>query len=328
MKQGKIAENVLKRSVLKPIQSHTEKKANGAVTGSDCAFLAYKMQTISLPVAGDVLMRHGIYAAVNALAAEGYMPQNILLGISIPERMREIRLKTMMEAAQDVCMQENLQILGGHTEVSDAVSTPVLSVTATGTGAAPAEKKAAGLDIVVTKYIGMEAAALLAQEKEAQLLARFPKVMVEKAKGFEKYLSILPEAATAGKSGVSFMQAVREGGIFASLWELAERAGVGLHIDLMKIPMDQTVVEICNYYDLNPYEILSSGSALLFAKQGQQLCEELEEIGIPAAVIGQTTDGNDRIIQNGEEIRYLDLPKPDQIRKILNYTAKMASKGE
>ena len=84
------------------------------------------------------------------------------------------------------------------------------------------------------------------------------------------------------------MQAVREGGIFASLWELAERAGVGLHIDLMKIPMDQTVVEICNYYDLNPYEILSSGSALLFAKQGQQLCEELAAIGIPAAVIGQT----------------------------------------
>ena len=157
MKQGKIAENVLKRSVLKPIQSHTEKKANGAVTGSDCAFLAYKMQTISLPVAGDVLMRHGIYAAVNALAAEGYTPQNILLGISIPERMREIRLKAMMEAAQDVCVQENLQILGGHTEVSDAVSTPVLSVTATGTGAVTAEKKAAGLDIVVTKYIGMEA---------------------------------------------------------------------------------------------------------------------------------------------------------------------------
>ena len=178
-------------------------------------------------------MRHGIYAAVNALAAEGYTPQNILLGISIPERMREIRLKAMMEAAQDVCMQENLQILGGHTEVSDAVSTPVLSVTATGTGAVTAEKKAAGLDIVVTKYIGMEAAALLAQEKEAQLLARFPRVMVEKAKGFEKYLSILPEAATAGKSGVSFMQAVREGGIFASLWELAERAGVGLLIDLI-----------------------------------------------------------------------------------------------
>ena len=96
-------------------------------------------------------MRHGIYAAVNALAAAGYTPQNILLGISVPERMREIRLKAMMEAAQDVCTQENLQILGGHTEVSDAVSTPVLSVTATGTGAGPAEQKAVGLDIVVTK---------------------------------------------------------------------------------------------------------------------------------------------------------------------------------
>ncbi len=180
MKQGKIAENVLKRSVLKPIQSHTEKKANGAVTGSDCAFLAYKMQTISLPVAGDVLMRHGIYAAVNALAAEGYMPQNILLGISIPERMREIRLKTMMEAAQDVCMQENLQILGGHTEVSDAVSTPVLSVTATGTGAAPAEKKAAGLDIVVTNISEWKRRRFWHRRRKHSCLHVFPRVMVEK----------------------------------------------------------------------------------------------------------------------------------------------------
>lgn len=158
----------------------------------------------------------------------------------------------------------------------------------------------------------------------------FQESWIEKAKGFEKYLSILPEAATAGKSGVSFMQAVREGGIFASLWELAERAGVGLHIDLMKIPMDQTVVEICNYYDLNPYEILSSGSALLFAKQGTAaLQRSWQQLAFLRRCQGQTTDGNEQDhSKQGEEIRYLDLPKPDQIRKILNYTAKWQVKGE
>ncbi len=87
------------------------------------------------------------------------------------------------------------------------------SVTATGTGAAPRRKKAAGLDIVVTKYIGMEAAALLKVEKEAQLLARFPRVMVEKAKRLREASFYPSEAgATAGKSWRFLLQAVREGG--------------------------------------------------------------------------------------------------------------------
>jgi hydrogenase expression/formation protein HypE len=47
------------------------------------------------------------------------------------------------------------------------------------------------------------------------------------------------------------------------------------------------------------------------------LTEQLIDADIPAAVIGTMTDSNDRIIQNGEEIRYMDLPKPDQIRKLL-----------
>ena len=38
---------------------------------------------------------------------------------------------------------------------------------------------------------------------------------------------------------------------------------------------------------------------------------------IPAAVIGELTNNNDKIIQNGEDIRYIDRPAPDELEKIL-----------
>ena len=140
--------------------------------------------------------------------------------------------------------------------------------------------------------------------------------MVEKAKGFEKYLSILPEAATAGKSGVSFMQAVREGGIFASLWELAESAGVGLAVDLKAIPIRQECVEVCEFFGISPYEMLSGGSLLITTDNGEHLVRDLKEAGILAAVIGKITDNNDRVVINQEEKRFLDRPVSDEFSKI------------
>jgi hydrogenase maturation factor len=38
--------------------------------------------------------------------------------------------------------------------------------------------------------------------------------------------------------------------------------------------------------------------------------------GIPASVIGRITDGNDRVIVNGDEKRYLEPPKSDELYKV------------
>ena len=45
-------------------------------------------------------------------------------------------------------------------------------------------------------------------------------------------------------SGAVFaMHDVTEGGIFGALWEMAEASGVGLEIDVKKIPIRQETVE-------------------------------------------------------------------------------------
>ncbi len=323
MKPGKISENVLKRSVLKYLDQNQTEIARGAGIGNDCALFAFSQgaatATCSLSVKGKEKVRHAVFAAVNNLAASGQQAKYILLAITLPERAREIKLQEIMDEATQICRESDMQIVGGHTEVSSNVTDIIVTVTALSGEYEQMQMPAnfTGYDIVLAGYIGMEAAGLVALQKETELSGRFPKWLLEDVKDYKSHVSAEQAAQTATEQGAVLMHDVGEGGVFAALWELGQRAGSGLTIDIKKIPMRQSVVEICNHYDLNPYELLSQGCLLIVTKDGETLAEKLTEADIPAAVIGTMTDTNDRIIQNGEEIRYMDLPKPDQIRKLL-----------
>ncbi len=339
MKIGKVSENVLKRSILKQIKTKRKEVLNGAGVGEDCAILAFEKENFAAATQALVIengrgVRHGVMRAVNSLAAGGAEPVGITVAFLLPETIEESEIKVLMQETDSVCSELNIQILGGHTEVTKAVSKPVITVTGVGklmaegavcsagrlmtevSSCSAGKKPAAGLDIVVTKWVGLEGTAILAKEKEQELRTKYPSHLVEEAKGFEKYLPILPEAATAVKSGVYKMHDASEGGIFGALWELAECLGVGLEIDLKKLPIRQETIEVCEYFDLNPYELLSGGSLLLATEKGFDLVRALEKEHIPAAVVGKTTENNDRVVINEEERRFLEPRKTDEIHKV------------
>lgn len=174
-------------------------------------------------------------------------------------------------------------------------------------------KAAPGQDVVLSKWIGLEGTAILARRNREKLLARYPSHLVEEAAGFDRYLSVVTEAAAAVKSGVCAMHDVSEGGIFGALRELAEKAGVGLTIDVKKLPLRQETVEVCECCRANPYELLSGGCLLMTAEDGPGLAAALKAEGIPATVVGKVTAGRERILVNGGEVRYLDRAGQDAV---------------
>ena len=107
-----------------------------------------------------------------------------------------------------------------------------------------------------------------AAEKEEELQSRLPAELVETAKDFSKLLSVVPDSRVAMEVGVSAMHDVTEGGIFGALWEMGAAAGVGLEVDLKKIPIRQETVEVCEVFDINPYLLISSGSMLIGTDHG------------------------------------------------------------
>lgn len=327
MRQGKISENVLKRSVLKKIKTHRDEVVSGAGIGKDCAILALSEgEEIALsvtPVTAPVteLSGYAIPMALNNVAAAGAEPVGVMLSILLPEETEEAELQQLMEQAEEVCRACHVEIAGGHTEVTAAVDKPIVTVTGIGKKEAARAGYPQGIkanqDIVVSKWIGLEGTARLAKEHKEELCARYPVRMIEEAAAYDKYLSIIPEAATAMKSGVCGMHDVSRGGIFGALWEMASGAGVGLEIDLKKLPMKQETVEICEFFELNPYELLSGGCLIMVTEDGNGLVTALAREEIPAVIVGKTTDSNDRVLYNDDEKRYLDMPKTDQMYQMM-----------
>ena len=327
MKVGKVPEAVLKRSVLKQIRTNRPEVLLGASVGEDCAAVALQEDEMFVlstdPITGTVkdIGHLAIQITLNDLASAGAEPIGVMLTFLLPEKLSEAKLRTMMEQAEAAAQAANVQIMGGHTEVTRVVNQPVISVVGVGkakkgrlistAGARP------GMDVIVTKWVGLEGTSIIAKEKEEELLTRYPQALVDAAKEFDAYLSVLPEAAVAVESGVSAMHDVTEGGIFGALWEMAESAGVGLEIDLKKIPIRQETVEVCEFFDINPCELISSGSMLMAAADGNGLVRALEAANIPAVCVGKVTEGNDRVLLSGEERRFLEPPKTDELYKVV-----------
>ncbi len=322
MRTGKITENALKRSVLKQIRTEY-KNLESAAVGTDCAF-SYEKDIFSAicPISLDISDKGyiAVMKAANSLISQGVIPDHVSLGILLPEDAEEAELKAIVRDA--VKAAENCQTVyaGGHTEVTGAVKRSVVTATAVGRRCQEElildRTPKAGQALIVTGWIGLEGSAMLAREKREDLITRYPVPFVEGAASFRDYLDIRRHAEVIRNIPSCSVHDVSGGGIMAALWEFSERAGCGLKADLKKIPIKQETIEICEFFGLNPYLLLSGGSLLLACDDGERAVSDLTEAGINAGIIGFLQEGKDKVIQNDDEMSYLQLPQADEIIKI------------
>lgn len=344
MRIGKVKESVLKRSVLRQLHNHSEQ--GSPASGEDAGVLfmpEFSEETgVALavnPVEGwTFAAKRAVYGAVNSMLAARASLKAISLSILMPEETEEKQLRALMKEIDSLCTQENILVLSGHTAVSSYVSTLILSVTAMGsiTGnkenitvskeckrTANSKEKTekiavigADLDLVVAGTVGREGAAMLAFQYVKRLEERYAPSYIEAAKHLFDDGSMAGISDILQEEEVISIHDVREGGIFAALWEMAAALNVGLSIDLKNIPIRQHTIEVCEYFNLNPYMLRSGGVLLLACTNGARIVQQLKKAGVEAAVIGQTTSGNDRLIRYDDEARFLEPPKMDEYYKV------------
>ena len=324
MKAGKLPENVLKRAVLRQIETEGGAVLSGAGIGKDCAILAFseegatavRMQEGAMgPGAGPAAVTMGtlIQRCANNLAAAGSVPFAAMVTLLLPEDTEEAYIRCVMAEARKKCRELKMEIAGGQTKVLSELRAAVAVIAGMGRVRTGERFPKPGQDVVLSKWIGLEGTAMLAAMNRKRLSERYPQWLVEEAAGFGRHLSVLPEAVVGmGFEGCA-MHDASEGGIFGALWELAERAGAGLEIDMRRLPLRQETVEICEFCNVSPYELLSGGCMVMTAEDGSALTSALEREGVTAAVVGRVTEGKDRLLINGEEIRYMDRPQRDGI---------------
>ena len=270
---------------------------------------------------------YGLLTEVNELAAQGVHAGSAEIRIEIPadmdkSRMHSIRnhiAKAMEKLETEDFQLEELHIAG---EKCAALRVPQIVITAAGETdqkeriADALLTARAGQDIVYAGWAGLEGMLRIIGEKEAELRERFTPAFIGQMKAYDSELCGLSKIAVADAMGVSVIRQVSRGGILASLWDLAKDTELGLNLDLKKIAVRQETIEVCEHIRLNPYQLASGGSFLMLTENGEALADALNQKGIQAAVIGQLTDSNDKIIHNGEDMRYIDRPAPDELMKV------------
>lgn len=181
--------------------------------------------------------------------------------------------------------------------------------------------------LIVAGSIAMRAAAELVQENEGELRTRFPSFITEPVKNYRDVFAakkvFAPEEEASARvllpdeeeTGICFGAALGYGGIFNYLWSLGEALDAGMEIDILKIPIRQETVEICEYFDIDPYYADSKGAYLLVSSDSGTTLEWLRAQDIYGARIGRLTDGRARVIHYPDHTRYLDRPQKDSMER-------------
>ena len=230
-----------------------------------------------------------------------------------------------------------VDIVGGHTEISDAVNKMIVVSTAFGLvrkgGTVPLGKAMPGDSLIITKTAAIEGSFIAANEHREKLEGKVSEEEIKEALSYKELISVVEEGSACGSlksssgkvredgfalSAVNLMHDVTEGGVFGAAFEMADFSGTGVVIDKRLVPFTAATRSICDALGLDPFRLISSGALMIASPEPEKVTEELARHGVRSTVIGRFVNKNEgcRFVEN--DGRYVNLlpPGADEIYRI------------
>jgi hydrogenase maturation factor len=247
--------------------------------------------------------RYAVLANANDVATSGATPRWFLSTLLLPPGSSASEVLALARDIQEVCAACDVSLCGGHTEITDAVSRPLVIGTMAGTvdaaGLVDKRRMREGDRILLTKGIAIEGTGLVAREF-TQRLADEGMTALELAEcaAFLDRMSIVEEARLAGSfSGVSALHDVTEGGLAAAVRELGAAGGRRLRIDMDRIPVYAQTARVCSILGIDPLGLIGSGSLLI-------TCSAADAAAVIAAIAAVDIEITDigEVLSPGKEV--------------------------
>jgi len=241
---------------------------------------------------------YAVLVNANDIAASGGAPRWLLTTVLLPAGTTVSQALALLADLAGAAASVDVALVGGHTEVSDAVTRPVVSATMLGTmrRADLRDKREAlpGDQVVLTKALAVEGTSLLAQELGERLLdLGMNERELAACRELLTRLSIVPEArVAAGFAGVRAMHDITEGGLATALRELAVACGHGIVVHRERVPLLPETRRICELLGADPLGLIASGSLLVCCRphETEALLRALDRESIAATVIGEVSE--------------------------------------
>lgn len=314
---GKVPAEVLQEIVFKHLGTKRDDVVLGPSIGEDAAIVEVGKEVLAIaadPITGaeEWLGWLAVNVSANDVATCGVQPRWFTPCLLLPKGSKEELIEKICSQMDKAAHQLNVAIIGGHCEITPGLEHPI--VTGCSVGVAEGGKYVTssgakiGNKIIMTKGTGIEGTAILASDRRRELLEVFDENFVKKAEKFFEKISVVNDAIVAFKTGgVSAMHDPTEGGAAGGLHELADAANVGFQVYEEKILIPEETRKICAHFEIDPLQLISSGSLLIVAEEEktEEIVNKLSKNDVPASLIGEVTKpnlGRKMVTRTGEKI--------------------------
>jgi hydrogenase maturation factor len=275
-----------------------------------------------ITLTGGGVGAHSVAVNANDVAVMGVRPRWFLAVVLLPEGTVEEEVRELFAAMRDALAETGVALVGGHTEVTAAVSQPVvvgqMLGMAEGRGIVRTGGARPGDALVQAGPAPVEGAAVLAAEARERLggldlatLARAGAALEEPG------ISVVEPALLAAELGARALHDPTEGGLAAGLAELAEASGVRLRVDPERVLWFEPGRAVCRALGADPWCTLASGTLLaaLPEERAAAACAALEKSGVPTHRIGFAEEGTGVALLDGTP---LQAPERDEVARLLS----------
>lgn len=300
----------------------------GAAVGEDAAVVtgAPRLVVTSDPItlAGSAIGRYAVAVNCNDLVAMGATPRYLTTTLLLPPGTTRGTLEELFRELAAAASHAEIAWVGGHTEVTGAVTRPVVMGAAVGvlTGEPWSSARVRPDDaIVLTKWVALEGTTLLARERsDAQVMLGADYAA---AVGWldQPGISVVPEGRVLRAFVIHGAHDPTEGGVAQGLHELAHCSGVAIEVTAAALPIKEVTRRLCRALGLDPLGLLASGALLFSAASDEagRAVQALRDSGIPAAVIGTASAGRGVTLRTGGVSRPLPAFPQDEITRLGDY---------
>jgi hydrogenase expression/formation protein HypE len=337
---GKVPTEVLEKIVFKNLGAKRGDVVLSSSIGEDAAIVQAGNEVLAIssdPITGaeEWLGWLAVHVNANDIATRGVQPRWFNSIILLPKNSTTELVEKICTQMDKAARQLDVAIVGGHCEVTPGIDHPIVTGCAIGVAEDGKYVTSGGArigdKIILTKGAGIEGTAILASDRRTELLGFFDKGFLDKAEKFFKKISVVKDAITAFRTGgVSAMHDPTEGGVAGGLHELADAANVGFQVYEEKILVPEETRRICQHFDVDPLQLISSGSLLVVAEEAKtaEILGSLSRNGVQASMIGEVVEpeqGRTLVTKAGEKT-LLVRPASDHLWKALAKPAKTGSK--
>ncbi len=346
---GKISPEIFNELIFPRLGAKSEKILVGPQHGVDVGIAEIGGKAVSFTcdpvfIVPEYGWKRAAWFAIHILASDsvtsGLKPKFLSIDLNLPMEMTKGQLEIMWDTMHQECERLGIAVITGHTARYENCHYPMVGgATVVGIGEkdeyVTPKMARAGDKIIITKGPAIEATGIFATMFPQLIEKEFGHAFSQKAEQIFYKMSVVEDAMTAvgvgvRADGVTAMHDATECGVWGGLYEIAQAANLGVRVEKEKIPVEDCVPEICNYFGIDPYASISEGTLIMSCREhkAQAVVEALTRKNIKSSIVGELREpGKGMVLVEGGREKKLEHPIVDPFwRAFYGALEKYASK--